>query len=499
VQGADLHAGADGVLADFLRAGRSGPAAGRETPSSAALGPFVFEARLQKRMTNLGRFATQASYLGLALVILCSGYAAAQGPISRNNASLPPAVYTQSAGGSVEPDSTAGALQAELAWLGDPSTFACQLEAREDGGKLMIRGSVPDEAVRGHVLELACQASGMQVVDRLQIDATRTIRQAKLGSFSLRRAALTAIIHALPQHVYDITIDTWGDGQIVLRGSVDTYEEKLLASRCLRQVPGCNCVLNQLSVRSPQVSPMPPVQPGGHGTNNDAITPARLDVEPVSAPSSIEQAIVTKQPVANSGDIGNPSAEPEPRNWAAVTFRAVRGQVTGVFRWRPSWPRLFGRGSDHDQSYTEPILPVPKAIPSATQPSSDPSFPVDARLTDAPSEYQWQAAAHGTEQVISAAPACALPDGTATPVSALFEERVLCGPGFIYPARMARFIGAVCGKSPSDISCALVSQDELEIQVHAATSQEATAISNHLLQLPELKAYRLCLKINTNP
>jgi hypothetical protein len=385
-----------------------------------------------------------------------------------------------------------------LAWLGDPSTFACQLETREDGGKLVIRGSVPDEAVRGHVLELACQASGMQVVDRLQIDATRSIRQARLGSFSLRRAALTAIIHALPQHVYDITIDTWGDGQIVLRGSVDTYAEKLLASRCLRQVPGCNCVLNQLSVRSPQVSPMRPVQREGHDTDDDAITPARLDVEPVSAPSSIEQAMVTKQPVANSRDIGIPSAEPEPRNWAAVTFRAVRGQLTGVFRWRPRWPRLFVRRSERDQSFTEPILPVPEASPSATQPSSDLSLSGGARLTDT-AEYQWQAAAHGKEQVTSAAPACALPDGTATPVSALFEERVLCGPGFIYPARMARFIGAVCGKSPSDISCALVSQDELEIQVHAATSQEATAISNHLLQLPELKAYRLCLKISTNP
>jgi hypothetical protein len=457
----------------------------------------VFEARSHKRMTDLRRLATQVSYLGFALAIVSGSYAAAQGP-SSNGADLPPMVCTQTVGPLVEPDSTRGALQAELAWLGDPSTFACQLEAREAGGKLEIRGLVPDEAVRGHVLELACQSSGMQVVDLLQLNPTRTIRQARLGSYSLRRAALTAIIHALPHHIYDITIDTWGDGQIVLRGRVDTYEEMLLASRCLRQVPGCNCVVNQLSVRSPQV-PMRPVEQGAHGGNNDAITPARLDVEPVSAPPSAEQATFIEQPVTNSsGDISNRSAEPEPRNWAAVTFRAVRGRLTSLFQWRPNSPRTSGRRPNYDQAYPEPMLPASDGSQSAMQPSSTPSSPGGAGLIVAPGNYQWQAATRSTEQHSSTAPPSASSDRTGTQVSALFEDRVLCGPGVIYPTRMAKFIAGVCGKSPSDVSCALVSEDGLEIQVRAATSEEATAISNRLLQLPELKGYHLSLNVCTN-
>src|SRR5262245_10834839 len=46
-------------------------------------------------------------------------------------------------------------IQVELAWLSDPLTFACMLQARADGPNLEVRGFVPSQAVREHALKLA--------------------------------------------------------------------------------------------------------------------------------------------------------------------------------------------------------------------------------------------------------------------------------------------------------------------------------------------------------
>src|SRR5262252_447153 len=61
------------------------------------------------------------------------------------------------------------AARVELAWLADPTTFALPLEVASRGDELEVRGKVPDEATRQHVLLVARQSCYLPVHDGLTI------------------------------------------------------------------------------------------------------------------------------------------------------------------------------------------------------------------------------------------------------------------------------------------------------------------------------------------
>lgn len=139
-------------------------------------------------------------------------------------------------------------LKVELGWTGDPQTFSCPLQAHAIGVLLEVKGAVPSESVRQQALRIARAESGLRVVDSLEVKPKLPRAIATQPVNVLERHAHEALAQAVPQAVPGVTVSVWTKGQVLVKGTVDTYEDKLAVSRCLRKVEGCTCVVNQLRV-----------------------------------------------------------------------------------------------------------------------------------------------------------------------------------------------------------------------------------------------------------
>src|SRR6476660_5144026 len=100
---------------------------------------------------------------GLAALALTAGNALiAQAPSPLRIASTP--------GPTAAPLEDFGAWTAahvQLAWMADPMVFRLNLGARVNPDAVIVYGFVPTEPMRQHVLQVARDASGMNVVDAL--------------------------------------------------------------------------------------------------------------------------------------------------------------------------------------------------------------------------------------------------------------------------------------------------------------------------------------------
>jgi hypothetical protein len=249
-------------------------------------------------------------------------------------------------------------MQVALAWLADPVASPCRLEARTVGGSLEVRGEVPDEAALGHALQLARVESGMQVVSKLQINPRLRAPAGRKTQDVLHRDAFNALRQGFPDLAPAITVSTLADGQIVLKGTVQFFEDKLAISRHLRQATTCSCIMNQLQVlaeppeglaqgswRAAAPTLLPPealqpqsVQPVAHMPHPETAPPAsaahaphssvdttaaggsssalrvsaRRSEEPSSPPSAVQAAAPSLHPAPEkqSATAANPTAKP---------------------------------------------------------------------------------------------------------------------------------------------------------------------------------------------
>ncbi len=136
-------------------------------------------------------------------------------------------------------------IAVELAWLGDPVTFPYFLEARVEGARLVVRGFVPDKAVREHALGLARLACSYSVTDTVKEHPSLRVRPGLTAPAQLQSAVVAALREALPrQQAQRLQVQCAEDGKVTLRGTVQTAEEKLAASLALRRLYGCTSVQN---------------------------------------------------------------------------------------------------------------------------------------------------------------------------------------------------------------------------------------------------------------
>src|SRR5262249_58069456 len=69
-------------------------------------------------------------------------------------------------------------MKVELALLSDPATFGCRLKASVDGAGMLVRGFVPNEAVRAKAIQLARTGTHLTVADGMKINAPLSMRAA---------------------------------------------------------------------------------------------------------------------------------------------------------------------------------------------------------------------------------------------------------------------------------------------------------------------------------
>jgi hypothetical protein len=250
----------------------------------------------------------------------------------------------------------------ELAWLATPPTFPYHLQARLVGNAVEVYGYVPSEPVRQQALRVARDESHLHVVDNLKIHASLAQPAASQSPQALSRQAMAAIKRAIPSQASHLTVSVWTNGQVLIKGTVPTLTAKLTASRCLREVSGCTCVINQLSVvkaQSAAVATMPPLTRSAVSTPGIVYLERPMAVQAGSAADPGQRGavvstlgqIILDEPAAVVPAVGEvaldaptPSPLPEAQPAAPLSL--------------PSPPSLGGEGR-----VTGPVA-IPKAAPA---------------------------------------------------------------------------------------------------------------------------------------
>ena len=155
----------------------------------------------------------------------------------------------------VEEAQRATEIMVELAWLGDPGTFAYFLEARVTGQSLEVRGYVPSRAVRAQALNLAKLHCPLPVVDSLKEHSALTVQTFRRSPDQLQKAVQTALREAFPGQ--PLNVQCTPEGNVRVSGSVRSLEQKLAVSKSLRRLHGCTSVTNLTQVSATEVVQQP--------------------------------------------------------------------------------------------------------------------------------------------------------------------------------------------------------------------------------------------------
>jgi len=163
---------------------------------------------------------------------------------SKTTTSQPPATPA-----GVNPLERLEEIQVELAWLSDPSTFPCPLTAKVRGRLLEVGGLAPNQPIKQQALELARQSCSLPIADAIKIRPGVGGRHPSTEPMeSLARTAATALAKTFGERVHEVQVQAQDTGQLILSGTVFSYEEMLNISRLLRQVHGVSSIDNQLTV-----------------------------------------------------------------------------------------------------------------------------------------------------------------------------------------------------------------------------------------------------------
>jgi hypothetical protein len=231
---------------------------------------------------------------------------------------LGPGGHVQQTGEAVVTTEHQAALeegQVELALLAEPMLFSYGLAAHAEGVGLEIRGFIPNEAVREHALKVAREHTALPVHDRLKVFPGITTRTSIDKPENIQRAAKELLEETFPVHGRGMDVKCDARGRVTVTGKAASHEDKVLVSRKLRQVRGCSCVVNEVSV----VTTVPVVQPA-EPTRKEQVFP---DPPPVTVRPAVRTPApqsVPSRPVA--APVLKPSEPPVPVK-PSVSHRAA--------------------------------------------------------------------------------------------------------------------------------------------------------------------------------
>ncbi len=139
-------------------------------------------------------------------------------------------------------------INVSLALLADEMTNPGILTPRVQGHQLELSGTVSCETARQRALQLARMHGTLPVRDSLKIQQGLAVQPVSQVSGTLTTIAVSLLHERFRERGKGLEVFSPGQGKLVVRGPVDSFEEKLLVSQTLRRVPGCRCVLNETTV-----------------------------------------------------------------------------------------------------------------------------------------------------------------------------------------------------------------------------------------------------------
>jgi osmotically-inducible protein OsmY len=180
-------------------------------------------------------------------------------------------------------------IKTQLAWLANPLTFPYALKARVKGSSMEVSGTLPTASLHAEAVRIARDESGMPVKDNIALNAHGAVPPTSKPAQVLSRDINNTLAEAMPRLFESMTVSVWMRGQVVLKGTVATLEDKLAASRCLQGVAGCSCVVNQLQVSRPVIAQAMPWMKSGADLGATAKVTANVKPEQVQilAPQSL--------------------------------------------------------------------------------------------------------------------------------------------------------------------------------------------------------------------
>jgi hypothetical protein len=288
-------------------------------------------------------------------------------------------------------------IEVPLAWIADSRVCAHLPCATLRDGKLEVTGKVPDATVRVRALELAQRASGLPVVDLMQVVPSEAFQQVPVAVDLLESEAALAIHTEFPAYQGQLKVQAAANGQLTVTGTVASHEEKLLISLRLRRLAGCTAVNNLLQVNDGQEAASPP--------------PAR----PVPAPI----AAVPERPLLAKRLPSGPEAVPPPARVPPPEEVIVVADAEEAPAHQPDKPVELRR-------VPKPTTPAP-APPAAAPAATELPAPVVAAAPQAPADLPPH-----TEQVSKSGRPEARPPAPAAPEN------------FIGLA-LAQLVGTLCG------------------------------------------------------
>jgi osmotically-inducible protein OsmY len=196
-------------------------------------------------------------------------------------------------------------MKVELAWHADLATFSYKLDARIEHDHMEVRGYVPNEAIKEKALAIARKYTAFPVVDRLKLMPTLATRSVGRPAEEVKEEASQLLAEKLGGEARSFEIKTTGVGEVTLAGTVNSVEDKLAASHLLRQVRGCGCVINQLTVASVQRDGrmMTAITRDGKETISGALPDLNAVVESDGFPVGGHPIVVTSPPMGEGPGI----------------------------------------------------------------------------------------------------------------------------------------------------------------------------------------------------
>jgi hypothetical protein len=415
---------------------------------------------MRQGLRRAARILMAAGALGLARPAVARG-PAVEAPAAAEEAALP-------AGQAYREE-----VRVRLAWLADPVTFPHALTARVRGDSLEVGGTVPDSAAQEAALKLARQHTPLPVVDAVQVRPAKAEKRVALPAEAVQRTAAGALSVAVGSRGRDVTVQARPDGQVTVRGSVASLEEKLRVSERLRQVAGCTSVVNCLSVAPPAPeSPLPMRGPAG----------------------SMEEKLFVSQQLREAA--GRPAPRQPAEEKATAPPNAATARVVSV----TSAPAAPAANSS----------PLSHLAPSASAPEADLHLPAGGRTTAlapkaVPPEVVEEVpeAPAPAERKPAAAPPVAV--SAAKPASYVVTAPQPAAPAYaasrpaVVPARLRQRVLAACGDQALAVQVLAAPDQPVRVRVRVASYAAQVQLTPRIMQLPEMKAPNVHLEIQVAP
>ncbi|MCY2941435.1 MAG: BON domain-containing protein [Planctomycetota bacterium] len=143
----------------------------------------------------------------------------------------------------------AEAMRIHIEFLADPLISTTDISPSVKNGKMILNGNVNNNTVANNAVALASRLTTCKVISEIRIWPVSFNKTTKVPVETLQ-ANTNKVVSAEFQSAYPkLSTAVSADGSIIVSGPVVTLEDKLEISKRLRKVPGCQRVVNKMTVQ----------------------------------------------------------------------------------------------------------------------------------------------------------------------------------------------------------------------------------------------------------